>query len=84
MIIIFGSELRRDLPGSRRADTPMPVRESEAIVLRTFSLGEGDLLVSFLSRLHGRLRGMASGARKPKSRFAATLEPLFPTERLEP
>ena len=62
--------------GSRRADTPMPVRESEAIVLRTFSLGEGDLLVSFLSRLHGRLRGMASGARKPKSRFAATLEPL--------
>jgi DNA repair protein RecO (recombination protein O) len=54
----------------------MPVRESEAIVLRTFSLGEGDLLVSFLSRLHGRLRGMASGARKPKSRFAATLEPL--------
>jgi DNA repair protein RecO (recombination protein O) len=54
----------------------MPVRESEAIVLRTFSLGEGDLLVSFLSRLHGRLRGAASGARKPKSRFAATLEPL--------
>ena len=76
VIIIFGSELRRDPPGSRRADTPMPVRESEAIVLRTFSLGEGDLLVSFLSRLHGRLRGMASGARKPKSRFAATLEPL--------
>jgi DNA repair protein RecO (recombination protein O) len=62
--------------GSRRADMPMPVRESEAIVLRTYSLGEGDLLVSFLSRLHGRLRGMASGARKPKSRFAATLEPL--------
>jgi DNA repair protein RecO (recombination protein O) len=76
VIIIFGSGLRRDLQGSRRADTPMPVRESEAIVLRTFSLGEGDLLVSFLSRLHGRLRGMASGARKPKSRFAAALEPL--------
>ena len=54
----------------------MPVRESEAIVLRTFSLGEGDLLVSFLSRMHGRMRGVASGARKPKSRFAATLEPL--------
>jgi len=76
VVIVFGSWLRRDLQGSRRADTPMPVRESEAIVLRTFSLGEGDLLVSFLSRLHGRLRGVASGARKPKSRFAATLEPL--------
>jgi DNA repair protein RecO (recombination protein O) len=54
----------------------MPARESEAIVLRTFPLGEGDLLVSFLSRAHGRLRGVASGARKPKSRFGATLEPL--------
>jgi DNA repair protein RecO (recombination protein O) len=54
----------------------MPARESEAIVLRTFPLGEGDLLVSFLSRAHGRLRGVASGARKPKSRFGSTLEPL--------
>jgi DNA repair protein RecO (recombination protein O) len=63
-------------PERRRADTPMPVRESEAIVLRTFPLGEGDLLVSFLSRMHGRMRGVASGARKPKSRFAATLESL--------
>jgi DNA repair protein RecO (recombination protein O) len=76
VVIIFGSWLRRDLSGSRRADTPMPVRESEAIVLRTFPLGEGDLLVSFLSRMHGRIRGVASGARKPKSRFAATLESL--------
>jgi DNA repair protein RecO (recombination protein O) len=54
----------------------MPARESEAIVLRTFPLGEGDLLVSFLSRAHGRMRGVASGARKPKSRFGSTLEPL--------
>lgn len=54
----------------------MPARESEAIVLRTFPLGEGDLLVSFLSREHGRLRGVAAGARKPKSRFGSTLEPL--------
>ena len=54
----------------------MPARESEAIVLRTFPLGEGDLLVSFLSRAHGRMRGVAAGARKPKSRFGSTLEPL--------
>jgi DNA repair protein RecO (recombination protein O) len=54
----------------------MPACESEAIVLRTFPLGEGDLLVSFLSRAHGRLCGVASGARKPKSRFGATLELL--------
>ena len=54
----------------------MPVRESESIVLRTYPLGEGDRLVSFFSRSEGRLRGVARGARKPKSRFGASLEPL--------
>jgi DNA repair protein RecO (recombination protein O) len=52
----------------------MPVRDSEAIILRSFPLGEGDRLVSFLSRANGRVRGVASGARKPKSRFGSTLE----------
>ena len=54
----------------------MPVRESEAIVLRSYSLGESDRLVSFLSRAHGRMRGVAPGARRLKSRFGGTLEPL--------
>lgn len=60
----------------RRADSFMPVHESEAIILRTFPLGEGDRLISFFSRSEGRLRGVAAGARKPKSRFGSTLEPL--------
>jgi DNA repair protein RecO (recombination protein O) len=72
----FWLESRRDPPKSRRADMSMPARESEAIVLRTYPLGEGDLLVSFLSRAQGRMRGVASGVRKPKSRFGSTLEPL--------
>jgi DNA repair protein RecO (recombination protein O) len=67
--------------GGRRADIPMPVRESEAIVLRSFPLGEGDRLISFLSRANGRMRGVASGARKPKSRFGSTLE-LFSYVRI--
>src|SRR5580693_7573273 len=54
----------------------MPLKESEAIVLRTFPLGEGDRLVSFLDRQAGRLRGVARGARLPKSRFGSTLELL--------
>jgi len=54
----------------------MPLHESEAIVLQSYSLGEGDRLVSFLSRAMGRMRGVAAGARKPKSRFGSTLEPL--------
>lgn len=54
----------------------MPVRESEAIILRSRSLGEADRLVSFLSRTEGRLRGVASGVRRTKSRFGSTLELL--------
>jgi DNA repair protein RecO (recombination protein O) len=54
----------------------MPVKESEAIVLRTYPLGEGDRLVSFLDRQSGRVRGVARGARLTKSRFGSTLEML--------
>lgn len=54
----------------------MPLKESEAIVLRTYPIGEGDRLVSFLDRQAGRMRGVARGARLPKSRFGSTLEVL--------
>lgn len=54
----------------------MALKESEAIVLRTYPLGEADRIVSFLSRSSGRLRGVARGARRPRSRFGAALEPL--------
>jgi DNA repair protein RecO (recombination protein O) len=54
----------------------MPLHESEAIVLQSYALGEADRLVSFLSRAMGRVRGVAAGARRPKSRFGSTLERL--------
>jgi DNA repair protein RecO (recombination protein O) len=54
----------------------MPVRDSEAIVLRTYPLGEADRLVSVFTRSYGRLKGVARGARKPKSAFGGMLEPL--------
>ncbi|HVB85513.1 MAG TPA: DNA repair protein RecO [Candidatus Dormibacteraeota bacterium] len=54
----------------------MALHESEAIILQSYSLGEADRLVSFLSRAQGRVRGVAAGSRKPKSRFGATLERL--------
>jgi DNA repair protein RecO (recombination protein O) len=60
-------------------DTPtlqMPLHESEAIVLQRYNLGEADRLVSFLSRTMGRVRGVAAGSRKTKSRFGSTLEKL--------
>lgn len=65
-----------DARSARRQEDRMPLKESEAIVLRTYPLGEGDRLVSFLDRQAGRLRGVARGARLPKSRFGSTLEVL--------
>lgn len=55
---------------------PMPARETEAIILKTFPLGEADRVVSFLGRTSGRLRGVAGGARRLKNRFGSTLEVL--------
>jgi len=54
----------------------MPARETEAIILKTFPLGEADRLVSFLGRASGRMRGVASGARRLKNRYGSTLELL--------
>ncbi len=54
----------------------MPLHESEAIVLRSYPLAEADRLVSFLSRTMGRVRGVAAGAKRTKSRFGSTLQSL--------
>ena len=54
----------------------MPARVSEAIVLRTYPLQEADLVVSFLTRDLGKLRGVAKRARRPKSKFGSGLERL--------
>ena len=54
----------------------MPARVSEALVLRTYPLKEADLVVSFLTRDQGKLRGVAKRARKPKSPFGSGLERL--------
>ena len=54
----------------------MPARVSEAFVLQTYPFKEGDLIVSFLTRDLGKLRGVARRARRPKSGFGSGLERL--------
>src|SRR5215470_19013732 len=54
----------------------MPLKESEAIVLRTYPLRESDLLVTLFTRLEGKVRGVAKAAKKSKRRFGGALEPL--------
>lgn len=54
----------------------MALRESEAIVLRSYPLREADLLVTFFTRVEGKVRGVARSAKKSKRRFGGALEPL--------
>ena len=54
----------------------MPLYTADALVLRTHKLGEADRIVVFLTRDRGKKRGVAKGARRPRSRFTGALEPL--------
>ena len=54
----------------------MPVYTSEALILRTYKLGEADRIVVFLTRDRGKKRGVAKGARRVRSRFVGALEPM--------
>jgi DNA repair protein RecO (recombination protein O) len=47
----------------------------QGIVLRTHKLGEADRIVSFVTERHGKVRAVAKGVRKTKSKFGARLEP---------
>jgi DNA repair protein RecO (recombination protein O) len=53
----------------------MGLYRDEGIVLRTHKLGEADRIVVVLTRNHGKVRAVAKGVRKTKSRFGARLEP---------
>jgi DNA repair protein RecO (recombination protein O) len=46
------------------------------VVLRVHKLGEADRIVTLLTRRHGKVRAVAKGVRRTKSRFGARLEPF--------
>jgi len=48
----------------------------DGIVLRTQKLGEADRIITILGRTSGRVRAVAKGVRRTKSRFGARLEPF--------
>ncbi len=54
----------------------MPLFTADALILRTYKLGEADRIVVFLTRDRGKKRGVAKGARRPRSKFMGALEPL--------
>jgi DNA repair protein RecO (recombination protein O) len=54
----------------------MALKESEAIVLRTYPLRESDLLVTLFTRAEGKVDSVARAAKKSRKRFGGALEPL--------
>jgi len=54
----------------------MPLLKTSAITLKSRKWGEADRIVTFYTRDVGKIRAIARGARRLKSRLGAALEPL--------
>ena len=54
----------------------MPLVKTQAITLKSLKWGEADRIVTFYAKQLGKIRAVARGARRPKSRMGAALEPL--------
>ncbi|MDH5751848.1 MAG: DNA repair protein RecO [Deltaproteobacteria bacterium] len=54
----------------------MQIVSTESIVVKTQDLGEGDRLVTFLTRDMGRVKGVVKGSRKLTSRGVGNFEPF--------
>ena len=54
----------------------MSLYRDKAVVLRTYKLGEADRIVVFMTEHHGKVRAVAKGVRKTKSKFGSRLQPL--------
>ncbi|MGH7182310.1 MAG: DNA repair protein RecO, partial [Nitrospiraceae bacterium] len=57
-------------------ESPMPLIKTAAITLKSRKWGDADRIVTFYSKELGKVRGVARGARRMKSRLGASLEPL--------
>lgn len=53
----------------------MALYRTDAVVLRTYKLGEADRIVVLYTRTRGKVRAVAKGVRRTKSRFGGRLEP---------
>jgi DNA repair protein RecO (recombination protein O) len=54
----------------------MRLYRDDGVVLRTQKLGEADRIITILARKTGRVRAVAKGVRRTRSRFGARLEPF--------
>jgi DNA repair protein RecO (recombination protein O) len=54
----------------------MSLYRDEGVVLRVQKLGEADRIITVLTKRHGRVRAVAKGVRRTRSKFGATVEPF--------
>jgi DNA repair protein RecO (recombination protein O) len=69
--------------GAVRDNGGMQLYRDDGVVLRTQKLGEADRIITVLARKTGRVRAVAKGVRRTKSRFGARLEPFTHVAMLE-
>ncbi len=60
----------------------MSLYSDKGVVLRTYKLGEADRIVVIMTQDHGKVRAVAKGVRKTKSKIGARLEVLSHVEVL--
>ncbi|BDR53317.1 DNA repair protein RecO [Bombiscardovia nodaiensis] len=60
----------------------MATYRDEGVVLRTTKLGEADRIITLFTRSHGKVRAVAKGVRRTKSRFGSRLEPFMRADLL--
>ncbi|MEZ5207883.1 MAG: DNA repair protein RecO [Acidimicrobiales bacterium] len=68
----------------------MQLYRDQGVVLRTWKLGEADRIVVLMTKGHGKVRAVAKGVRKTRSKFGSRLEPtshiavqLYPGRELD-
>lgn len=54
----------------------MSLKQTEALVIKSYGLSEADRIVVFFTREFGSVRGVAKGAKRLQSRFGSSLEPF--------
>jgi DNA repair protein RecO (recombination protein O) len=77
----IGASILRDhvmarLPGDLGDNGDVQGYRDDGVVLRTHKLGEADRIITLLTRQNGRVRAVAKGVRRTKSRFGGRLEPF--------
>jgi DNA repair protein RecO (recombination protein O) len=73
---VLASRLSSPAAGEAGDNGQVQAYRDDGVVLRTQKLGEADRIITLLCRQNGRVRAVAKGVRRTKSRFGARLEPF--------